>query len=90
MHTHTYTHTHTHPHTHTHIADALCVLQVPDELGDCFEQRGIISHVATVLLWYLIFVLPLLSLNALIAIMGTIFSKSTLCSGVYTVNILGH
>jgi hypothetical protein len=50
-------------------------IQLPDELGACFEHRGIISHVATVLLWYLIFVLPLLSLNALIAIMGSTYHK---------------
>jgi len=48
---------------------------VPQELEECFADHSLTSTTAHILLWYLIFMLPLLSLNALIAIMGSTYNN---------------
>jgi hypothetical protein len=49
--------------------------QFPDQLQECFGDESMTSSIAHGLLWYLIFMLPLLSLNALIAIMGSTYQN---------------
>jgi hypothetical protein len=49
--------------------------QAPPELEECFTDQHVTNNIAFMLLWYLIFILPLLSFNCLIAIMGNTFAK---------------
>lgn len=48
--------------------------QSPSELEACFVRDSPFSATAHVLFWYLVFMLSLLSLNALIAIMGSTYN----------------
>ena len=48
--------------------------QSPSELEACFVRESPFSATAHVLFWYLVFMLSLLSLNALIAIMGSTYN----------------
>jgi hypothetical protein len=49
--------------------------QAPNELEECFQGGSTISSTAHMLFWYLVFLLPILSLNALIAIMNNSFQN---------------